>query len=269
MSKEPNLNHQVNEVEKHFSLLCQSYDLNPEWEHYNRLLGLFSLMRDGHLNVDEPYLSDSLLLETARMLKQLSYSKGKFSLTVGVMVEQYESSEIVERMRKLLEDILDKKVMKIIYERGEKVMGLCINETVEQMHPIGRRSYISYPEGCEMQEEGFSEKELDMIIHNQEKARYREKLWHGSKETWEEGNGQIPLLGKYAREIRDLLPSDWKKVKQHNFIANFLYDSGFLYFKSQTWKNSYLKKKPQEVDRMVRDWIKSFEGISNKVISNK
>ncbi|MBQ6416241.1 MAG: hypothetical protein IJJ65_08335 [Butyrivibrio sp.] len=226
---------------------------------YYYLLDLFQRRRQGKSFTTEEILADFSALEIARMLKQLSFSSGNFSLLVGGVSKDYSSPALVGILKQSLEEALGARV-----EKGKK--HLILSKGYGAGGDEGRAFLIEYPEGCTPKGEGFSNTELDAIIAFEEGLEVEVKKMQGNKERWEkEGGSRLPELGKLSEWIIDnYLPQEWQAVDKNNFVADYLFQAGFLDFKAEVWKAGFKGKNRQQKDRMVRDWMKAYNTSQKK-----
>jgi len=248
---------EVREFESEFDALCLEYDLPKRGYNYVSLLTIYVNRRNGGFPTDVEILSDFTALDIARMLKQLSFSKGAFSLAVGGLSKDYDNPKLVEVLKKSLADALA--------ERVEKMNSNGVNYMI-LYKAIGRRRRgfsLPYPAGCSPQEVGFSNEELNAIIDFELGHMAEVEKMKGNKERWEsDGSSRLPELGRLAEMIMEYLPKDWPKVDQLNFVFDFLFKAGFLDFKSEDWKAQFsgiVKSRIRKMkDRMVRNWVSSY-----------
>lgn len=246
-----------------FDALCSQYGLPVGDSNYFFLLDLFQRRRQGVSFTDEEILSDFTALDIARMLKQLSFSKGYFSLkVVGDREKDYTNPALVGIIKQSLEDALGKRV-----EKGDNNMLLSKSKGYGAGGDQSRGLLIPYPEGYTPQEVGFSDVELQCIIDFEEGLAVEVKKMQGNKERWEEkGKSRLPELGKLAEWIIiNYLPKEWKEVDKHNFVADYLFNAGFLDFKSEIWKAGFRDKKKEQKYKMVLDWIKAYHTTQNRI----
>lgn len=246
-----------------FEALCSQYGLPVEDSNYYFLLDLFQRRRQGKSFTTEEILADFSALEIARMLKQLSFSGGAFSLIVGAVKQDYSSPILVEVLKQSLVDALQARVKKVgNLKKGEESLGatMILSKGYGAGGDEGRAFLIPYPEGSKPQEKGFSEVELDAIIAFEEGLAAEVEKMQGNKERWEkEGTSRLPELGKLSEWIIDnYLPKEWQAVEKYNFVADYLFKAGFLDFKGEVWKAGFSGKGRKEVDRMIRNWIQSY-----------
>lgn len=262
-------------IAQDFKALCQQYGL-PEDENQTALLGVY-LSGEGMMPAS-PYLKQDVF-GLARMLKQLSFARKRgFSLLVGGIKEDYDAEQ-VEVLKKPLEDALREKVVKYketwvnpasLGIKGvpkDKMLNL-ERASLAIILPFAggemeRRIWL-YPEGVNPSEQGFSREELDAILDFEKRVKVVVEKLQGNKERWEnEGRSRLPELGSLAVLIKSYLPGEWEVRKQLTFIADFLFGAGFLDFKGELWKEAFKGKNPAEKDRLVRNWIASYQKVQS------
>ncbi|MCR4864881.1 MAG: hypothetical protein K5850_06975 [Bacteroidales bacterium] len=246
-------------IQAEFDALCSQYGFPVGDSNYYFLLDLFRRRKQGKSFTDEEILADFSALDIARMLKQLSFSSGNFSLLVGGGSKDYSSPALVGILKQSLEEALGARV-----EKGKKHM--ILSKGYGAGGDEGRAFLIDYPEGCTPMGEGFSNKELDAIIAFEEGLEVEVKKMQGNKERWEkEGESRLPELGKLSEWIIDnYLPKEWQAVDKYNFVADYLFRAGFLDFKGEVWKGGFRDKSRKEKDRMIRNWHLSYHNSLQK-----
>lgn len=242
---------EVREFESEFDALCLEYDLPKRGYNYVSLLTIYVNRRKGGYPTLEEFLADFSALEIARMLKQLSFSNGGFSLVVGGLTKDYNSPTLVGVLKKSLVDALAERVEKE-NSNGENYMIL--------YKSIGWRKrgfYLPYPQGCTPQEGCFSEKELDAIIDFEKGQQDKVRRMQGNvrNNTTPTRN---PELGKMVLSLKQYLPEEWNSATQNAFIADFLHLAGFLNFKGKIWLEGFSEKQKEEKDRQVRRWVEAY-----------
>ena len=87
----------------------------------------------------------------------------------------------------------------------------------------------------------------------------RARKMRGNKERWEEeGYSRLPDLGEQAEWLMNYIPLDWDTQNKRCFVADYMFQAGFLDFKSDSWKISFKDKTNKEKSKMVGDWIKAY-----------
>lgn len=256
-------------IKSEFDAFCDKYGLRKRSGAYVALLTIFANRRQGKFYTPYESLSDYSTLELAKMLKQLSFFKGKLSVVVGSVTDDYTSPFLVEVLKKSLEDALQGKVKKVKdFIEGDQSVGACM--VFYKPHGKDRwKGYpIKYPEGCTFQDGRFSDEELDFIITIENNwKKYVEDSLQGNLEKWEGNNyTRIPDLGFQVEWLlgMNLLPPEWNTQKQYCFIADFLFLAGYLDFKSASWKESYNSMVDKDKSRMVRYWIQAYRKTKKK-----
>ena len=271
---------ELSSIRKDFDALCEQYGL-PKDEMSEALFGIF--LSRGVLMPSSTYEGQSVF-EIARMLKQLS-GVGIAGFTLqnvgGVTRNTYSSPELVEVLKKSLVDALKARVRKIEdawvtpdYIRfrdspEDKMVNVrasmaVILQTISggeerEVYQEERLVYI-YPEGVHPSQDSFSEQELEAIINYGERLAEWEKKMMGNKERWmKDGASRLPELGKLAEIIIRRLPVGWTMADKLNFVAGYLYRGGYLDFKDAVWLNEFEKMGRKKKDRMVRNWINSYQ----------
>lgn len=236
-----------------FDALCASYNLPKGGYSYVSLLTIFANRRNGGFYTTEEILADFSALEIARMLKQLSFSNGDFSLVVGGVTKDYNSPTLVGVLKQSLEDALKSRVEKV---NDNGVNYLVLYKTFGR----GKRRgyYLPYPNGCTPQEGGFSEVELNCIIDFEKGLAVEVEKMQGNvrNNTTPTRN---PELGGLVLDYKQYLPEEWKGATQNAFLADFLCGAGFLDFKGESWLEGFKEKAKAEKDRLVRNWIASYK----------
>ena len=255
-------------IQADFEALCGHYGLPVGDSNYYFLLSLFSRRRKGISFTTEEILADFSALDIARMLKQLSFSNGVFSLIVKSIKQDFSNPALVEGLKQFLVDALQARVKKVEHlKKGEESLGatMILSKGYGAGGDEGRAFLIPYPEGCTPQEGGFSDVELDCIIDFEGRLAVEVERMRGNKERWEpEGASRLPELGKLAELIEDnYLPKEWQSVDKHTFVADYLFRGGFLDFKSDLWKAGFKGKGRKEKDRMIRNWIQAYHTSQN------
>lgn len=246
-------------IKADFDAICSKYGLEENGEgDYYYLLSLFNGRRQGKAFSKYEILSDFSALEIAQMIRQLSNFKKKItSIGGGGDIEEYSSPQLIEILKKPLEQALKERVKKITDIGGKNYLILFIGYGAGGDE--GRASMIPYPDGCTPQEEGFSKDELEILIKREEERRKGVLKMQGNKERWEdEGTSRLQDLGEQAEWIKYYIPQCWTIRKQHCFVFDFLFGAGFLDFKSKIWKKQHKDMKPEQKDRTIRNWIDSY-----------
>ncbi len=257
MEKMGNYMYEEDGFKAEFEAICNRYGYSEEEKDYEALLDLYIDKRKGNAYTMYESLSNFSALEMAKMLKQLlGVGKGGFILqnVGGLESNTFTDVSLLWVLKRSLEDALQERVKKITdYKR---VDGTICPALLVRKDGIIDWLHYEYPEGCSPQDNGFSEVELDMIIEGEEEVKERLKReLMGNKEKWEDGYTRLPDLGEQALMLLDSLPQEWTTRKKHCFIADYMFNAGFLDFKSEQWKAKFERMQDREKDRMVRNWI--------------
>ena len=238
-------------IKKDFDALCNQYGGIPEGGKCHRdLWHIFLYRRQGMYLTDFEAERVFPAPEIARMLKQLSFSSGAFSLMVGSARKDYFSPELVEVLKKSLEDALQAMVIKY-----PEMLNVTYGKDGDRM--IG----WEYPTGEVPQEDGFSEVELDMII---EMGVFHNDLWKkfaGNAQSKGKASTRNPALGQFVNDLSGLLPEEWNDATKNAFLADYLCLAGFLDFKGKAWVENFKEKLKEDKDRQVRRWIEAYEKV--------
>lgn len=244
------------ELKKDFEALAEKYGIPKTGEqdltsNYIILQCIYVSRRMGKYKTSEEIISDFTALDIAKILLQLRYSKGNFSIETRGVSQKYSNKTIVEVMEKSLIDKLGCYV--------EKGAGCMLLKKGAGGGFTGRGFVIEYPVGVESHPAGyFSDEELQLLISYEMEKFNDWKLTQGNKQRWEDGGkSRLPELGKVASMIDCYLPNDMKIVDKYNFIAEYMMDAGFLEHMSEDWKVLFNMKDKKGKVRVVKDWIKS------------
>lgn len=235
-------------IKQDFDALCSHKDyggIPEDCKCYQELWPVFSLRRQGKfLLLYEEQDKYFPAPDIARMLKQLSYSSGDFSLEVRRIPIEYKSPALVEILKKSLTDSLQTLVDKRCY--GLDLFGVYYGKD--------RNCMISedYPCGYVPQENGFSDRELEMIIRIGERVAEEKKLYTGN-------STRNPALGQFVLDLYPHLPEEWSDNTRYAFLGHFLCDAGFLNFRGKAWEENFKHKLKEDKARQVRRWVEAYE----------
>lgn len=262
-------------IKAEFDALCQAYGLTPIGQNeeelyipnghsfdYPYLLNLFYNRRIGKALSTYEILSDFKAFDIAKVLNVLSFSKGGFTLTVNPYSIRCDNPTIVEVLKKSLEEALGQIVEKYpCFEIDGKDQGatMVLSKGFGGGGNFGRGIIIPYPKGCIPKKDGFSPEELDAIIAHEKVQKERARRMRGNKERWEEeGYSRLPDLGEQAQWLMNYIPLDWDSQTKRSFVADYMFQAGFLDFKSDSWKASFNSKTNKEKSKLVENWIKAY-----------
>lgn len=242
-----------------FNLLCEQYKLKEAHEGYWLLKDFFEHRIKGEAFTDEEIASDFTAMEIASMLLLLR-GKIKFKIEAdhGCSIT-ITDKRMIESLVGYLNMELNKRVNKrgnIVEEKGgdKKCLGphLILNKGYGG-GGTGRAYLIPYPLGCAPQKEGFSDKELEAIIHYEAQLKESICFFAGNANT------RNPEIGKMSSWIISLLPNDWTRTDRNCFVFDYLSYSGFLDFKGDVWKMKFIGKGDRKNKcTQVKDWINSY-----------
>ena len=211
----------------------------------------------------------------ARMLKQLSFAGRGFSLLVGGIKEDYDAGQ-VEVLEKALTDALRQRVAKRTFEGRaelginvpanllEDFEGLSMNMIFGPVSGVSERTIWLHPEGCQPQEEGFNESELDAIIAFGDELKEKVEKMQGRRGTGEVASpdkSKNPELGGLAGLLLSYLPEDWGTIEKYAFVFDFLELGGWLHFKGEEWEYNARYYSSKEKYDVVKSWVRTAEKI--------
>lgn len=235
-------------IKKDFDALCchKDYGGIPEDSKcYQELWPVFSLRRQGkYLLLYEEQDEYFPAPDIARMLKQLSYSSGDFSLDVKGIPKPYSSPALVEILKKSLTDALQTLVDKRHY--GLDYFGVYYGKDRNCM------VCEDYPNGYVPQENGFSDFELEMIIRIGERVVEEKKLYAGN-------STRNPALGEFVLDLCPYLPQEWSDNNKYAFLGHYLCEAGFLDFRGRAFVENFKGKLKEDKAGIVRKWIRGYK----------
>lgn len=234
------------EITSSFFYLVYKYDLPVGDDCYYYLYDRFQRIRQGEPNkVDSTASYCQRLLDTARMLKQLSFFReGRgFSLIVGVTQQEYSSPQLVEGMTHTLTEALSRMVTK-----GS-------SHLIFNVVTYAELADYPEPDGSTKGIEGFSDNELDTIIAKALELQGWARKMQGNKGKESEIKTKSNELGQWVTHLKECVPSEWTKYKQYSFIGDFMVRAGLLKFRGDEWSENWGRYMTQkEKVSQVRLW---------------
>ena len=217
---------------------------------YQLLQLIYVGRRSGQYFTSEEIVGDFSALEIARMLKQITQAEGdRFKIDYEGWIEWYNSPQLVVVLRQSLTDALSQRVKK-----GNGVLVLFKGYGGGD---TGRAFIIELPKGIKPQQGGFSEAELDAIIHSEKEAQSAWEITQGNKErNTDNVKSRRPELRDIAEHILGLLPTCWQKVDRYNFVADYMRGAGFLDFMSRVRLMEIDRMDKKQRSTMVRNWLR-------------
>lgn len=257
--------------QKEFEDLWQSYNLLPDTGAYWLLFDWWLGFRSGQYKTLKSILADTTAYDAARALLQLeSYQGGLLHLKCGGLKGDYCNPAIVEAMKVGLQDLLSSRVIKAELPEGAGFIifkGYGGGDT-------GRALKVLCAD-CNLLEKGFSIPELEAIVKSEERTlkeverlsgrKVRDKKKKGRVVKKNEGKGELSQLGLSATEILNTIEGmDFQsKELRYSFVFDYMLGAGLLDNRPDI---DELKQKVNfEKERIVKDWLISYEGLGMKL----
>lgn len=232
------------EITSNWVYLVRKYSLPVGDNCYYYLYDLFQRIRQGQPNaVDSTASYCQRLLDTARMLKQLSiFREGRgLSLIVGVKQQEYSSPQLVDDLKHTLAEALSKMVTK-----GSSHLIFNVVTYAE---------LADYPDGSTKGIEGFSDNELDTIIGKAQELQEWAGEMQGNRVKDSEIKTKNNELGQWVTHLKECVPAEWTAYRQYSFIGEFMVWAGILDFRGADWRDEWERFMTQkEKVSQVRLW---------------
>ena len=232
----------TNSILNDFCDLCRKYGIPYDPSEVDRfnwtLFYIFKEKRTGSPwtsleNIGNP----SSVADIARLLTQAM--EGDIKVEGSIRTIQYNNPETLGLLKESLVGMLKRRV----FRYGKKLV-LSLNQTA-----------IVVSDNANGPEDGFTFDELDSIIQAVDGLNQNAKKLQGRKAKNADSFTRTKDISPLAKGILDaMVDYDMNTVARYCFIADFLFDAGFLDFKGDGWKNEYNTYN----DKEKYDFIKAF-----------
>jgi hypothetical protein len=232
----------TNNILNDFCALCRNYGLpcDPgEVDRFNwTLFNTFKDKRTGLActaleNIGDP----SSVADIARLLAQVM--EGDIKVEGRIRTIPYTNRETLGLLKESLVDILKRRV----FRYGKKLV-LSLNQTA-----------IIVSDNANGPEDGFTFDELGGIVQAVDGLIKNAKNLQGRKAKNADSFTRTKDISPLTKNLADIISEyGLNTVARHCFVADFLFDAGFLDFKGDEWKNEYKTYN----DKEKYDFIKAF-----------
>lgn len=238
----------TNNILDDFCALCRKYGLpcDPgEVDRFNwTLFNIFKEKRTGSPwtaleNIGDP----SSVADIAHLLAQVMEGDITVQGSIRPMPITYTNPETRRLLKESLVEILKRRV----FRYGDKLV-LALSRT-------GAKIVTDKTSGPE---DGFTFDELDSIIHAVDGLNADAKKLQGRKAKDSDSFTHTKDISPLAKDLENIVSEyGLKTMARYSFVADFLFEAGFLDFKGDEWKEDYIhvwKDKYKE----KYDFIKAF-----------